>query len=57
MLKYELEGDCSVTVRPSGTEPKLKLYFSVQDVKEEHTRQIEESLVSEMERYLTRSNE
>ena len=57
VLKYELEGDCSVTVRPSGTEPKLKLYFSVQDVKEEHTRQIEESLVSEMERYLTRSNE
>ena len=29
VLKFVLEGGCTLTVRPSGTEPKLKTYVSV----------------------------
>ena len=29
VLTWELEDGCAVTARPSGTEPKLKLYFTV----------------------------
>ena len=29
VLKFLLEDNCSIVVRPSGTEPKLKIYISV----------------------------
>ena len=29
VLKFLLEDNCSIVVRPSGTEPKLKIYVSV----------------------------
>jgi phosphomannomutase len=31
MLVYELTGGARITVRPSGTEPKVKMYFEVQE--------------------------
>ena len=30
VLKFKLESGTTIVVRPSGTEPKLKIYFSVQ---------------------------
>ena len=30
VLKFLLEDNCSIVVRPSGTEPKVKLYVMVQ---------------------------
>ena len=29
VLKFRLDGNCSLVVRPSGTEPKLKCYLSI----------------------------
>jgi phosphomannomutase len=31
VISYELEGGSRVTVRPSGTEPKIKYYFEVRE--------------------------
>ena len=49
VLKYLLEGNCSVVVRPSGTEPKLKTYISVSADAAEALAPLEKKIVDVLE--------
>jgi len=51
VLKFLLEDNCSVVVRPSGTEPKLKVYLSVSAEKAEGTVITEKQLAYDMDHY------
>lgn len=52
VLKFMLEDNCSIVVRPSGTEPKLKIYISVNAENEEGARKIETNIIKESEKYM-----
>lgn len=49
VLKYFLKENCSVVVRPSGTEPKLKLYISIMARGSDEGRLKEELIVHDIE--------
>lgn len=52
VLKYLMEGNCSVVVRPSGTEPKLKTYISVNAKTSDEAARIELKIINDVQRII-----
>lgn len=52
VLKFILDDDCSIIIRPSGTEPKLKVYVSVLADSMKEARSIERKLFNGLEDYI-----
>ncbi len=52
VLKFVLEGYSSVVVRPSGTEPKLKTYITVNAENKKEAKEIEQKIVKDIETWM-----
>ncbi|WP_028235023.1 phospho-sugar mutase [Pseudobutyrivibrio sp. MD2005] len=53
VIKFYLDGNGSVVVRPSGTEPKMKVYISITASNEDSARVKEQAIVAFMEQFLS----
>lgn len=53
VLKFLLEDNCSMVVRPSGTEPKLKIYISVSAEDRNKAVELEKKIVDSLKQYLS----
>ena len=49
---YELEGGSFICVRPSGTEPKLKVYYSLKCENQESASEKFDKVKTEFEKYI-----
>ena len=52
VLYYALENSCGVIVRPSGTEPKIKIYYTACAKTRDDAQKIKDSMSAEMKRYM-----